>query len=240
MSWTGTVTCSHCYETGHNRRGCLKLKEYIKENPNSYHARAAQNRKRTYATRACTYCKEPGHTRRTCSEMKRHKAEWTEHNKKWCGLMDQMLRERGIGVGTLIRTVDTTWIHEINKYEPVPTLSVVRGFDLLRMNFECSQSPSDSYALETYPVQNLTSDRDRKLRMVPYHPVLNDISAFYRERNEMAIVGPVECNNANPYGSEHYSKWLEGSLNVDAIFKERNMWNYPSEGYNYYCDLQNI
>lgn len=31
MSWNGTVRCSHCYQTGHNRRGCPKLTEEIKQ-----------------------------------------------------------------------------------------------------------------------------------------------------------------------------------------------------------------
>jgi len=30
MSWSGTVTCSHCYKTGHNKRKCPQLTEEIK------------------------------------------------------------------------------------------------------------------------------------------------------------------------------------------------------------------
>ena len=30
MSWSGTVTCSHCYKTGHNKRSCPTLSEQIK------------------------------------------------------------------------------------------------------------------------------------------------------------------------------------------------------------------
>ena len=31
MSWSGTVTCSHCYQRGHNKRKCEKLTEEIKD-----------------------------------------------------------------------------------------------------------------------------------------------------------------------------------------------------------------
>jgi hypothetical protein len=31
MSWSGTVTCSHCYRQGHNKRKCPVLSEQIKE-----------------------------------------------------------------------------------------------------------------------------------------------------------------------------------------------------------------
>ena len=35
MSYHGTVTCSHCYERGHNMRGCPKLKKEAAADPNS-------------------------------------------------------------------------------------------------------------------------------------------------------------------------------------------------------------
>jgi len=241
MAWNGTVTCSYCYAGGHNRRGCPKLKEYIKENPDSYEANRAEVRKRTYSTRACSYCKEPGHTRRTCGHMKRHKAEWVDHNRRWCGLVNEMLRERGIGVGTLVKKIESVWNETEARYIKEPVLSIIKGFDLTAMNFECSIDPSASYALRLYPVkETMDPNRNMRLALLPYHPVLNRLTSFYRERSEKAIVGPVECNKANPYGSAHYYEWLRGSLNVDAIFKERNLWNYPNEGYNDYCDLRNI
>jgi hypothetical protein len=31
MSWSGTVTCSHCYQRGHNKRKCPQLTEQIKD-----------------------------------------------------------------------------------------------------------------------------------------------------------------------------------------------------------------
>ena len=30
MSWSGTVTCSHCYKQGHNKRKCPELSAQIK------------------------------------------------------------------------------------------------------------------------------------------------------------------------------------------------------------------
>jgi hypothetical protein len=31
MSWSGTVTCSHCYQRGHNKRKCPTLTAQIKD-----------------------------------------------------------------------------------------------------------------------------------------------------------------------------------------------------------------
>ena len=36
MSWSGTVTCSHCYQRGHNKRKCPKLTEEILDRYGSY------------------------------------------------------------------------------------------------------------------------------------------------------------------------------------------------------------
>ena len=38
MSYTRSVYCSFCGERGHNRTGCPKRKQYIKDNPHSWEA----------------------------------------------------------------------------------------------------------------------------------------------------------------------------------------------------------
>lgn len=40
MSWNGTVRCSYCYQSGHNRRGCEKLTLDVKERYESARAQA--------------------------------------------------------------------------------------------------------------------------------------------------------------------------------------------------------
>jgi len=44
MSYNGTVTCSHCYRTGHNKRKCPKLSEQIKGKYEGNSRMAAQER----------------------------------------------------------------------------------------------------------------------------------------------------------------------------------------------------
>ena len=66
MSYNGTVRCSYCHATGHNRRTCPKLKKQIEENPDGYYARI-DRRKKAFATkRRCGHCGETGHNKRTC------------------------------------------------------------------------------------------------------------------------------------------------------------------------------
>jgi len=103
MSWNGTVYCSHCYEQGHNRRGCPIRKEYIQNNPNSYAARSDAERKRYQRPRRCSYCQQKGHNRRTCTLIPADK----EFLKKEMCIARQTIKaefERiGFGVGALVR-----------------------------------------------------------------------------------------------------------------------------------------
>jgi hypothetical protein len=76
MSYTRSVYCSFCGNKGHNRTGCERRKQYVKDNPNSWEAikeqRKAQRRDEIKAKggRCCSYCDERGHTTRTCSTKK--------------------------------------------------------------------------------------------------------------------------------------------------------------------------
>lgn len=65
-NYRGTTRCSSCYETGHNKAGCPKLKARIEElresDPNHYMVRredekAAKRNARATGKRVCAYCK---------------------------------------------------------------------------------------------------------------------------------------------------------------------------------------
>ena len=58
MSWSGTVTCSHCYRQGHNKRKCPKLTERILRNYNDHMAMAADHPEAGYTQNAERYRKE--------------------------------------------------------------------------------------------------------------------------------------------------------------------------------------
>ena len=44
MSWSGTVTCSHCYTKGHNKRKCEQLTAQIKDQYEGAAGMAAKER----------------------------------------------------------------------------------------------------------------------------------------------------------------------------------------------------
>ena len=71
MSWSGTVTCSHCYRQGHNKRKCEKLTEEIED---QYHGAAAMVEKERAAGNDTTWYEERAEHRRQ-QYMKRTKID---------------------------------------------------------------------------------------------------------------------------------------------------------------------
>jgi len=71
MSWSGTVTCSHCYQKGHNKRKCEKLTDQIED---QYHGAAAMAEKERAAGNDVTWYEERAEHRRQ-QYMKRTKID---------------------------------------------------------------------------------------------------------------------------------------------------------------------
>ena len=110
MSWNGTLRCSHCYEQGHNKRSCPKLKAEIAkrraENPNDWRV-LNHDRHRAYTSRegekrSCTYCDEQGHNRRTCPILKSHVVALQKSSVQWRGAFLAHLQELGLGTGSIL------------------------------------------------------------------------------------------------------------------------------------------
>ena len=251
MAWNGTVTCSHCYSEGHNRRGCPQLKAYIKDNPDSFEARRSAMSKSTYTQRKCSFCHTPGHNRRACETMKDHKAQWIAHNRKWCAKMHDLFKEKGIGIGTLIKVEESTWNPDEARYENVTKLHMVKRLDWAKMNFEANKYPSDFMAIITNPVNELLSLHHQKVNPLPYHEVLNNLSDYWADRAKFDVVSTVDCTDALAYGPG-LLRWLEGDFGIGEMFNGRDRhWvsnqraadGYEIEGainLNNICNLENI
>jgi hypothetical protein len=113
MSFNGTVTCKHCWETGHNRRGCPKLKEVmlqrLVEDPEDWRAKRYFEKKKGATVRRCTYCNLKGHNRATCTTLKGEVSEWKHKNSNWRKAIVEELLAAGMGVGALIKHGDLSW-----------------------------------------------------------------------------------------------------------------------------------
>ena len=134
MSWNGTVRCSYCYGTGHNKRSCPEYTERLKQHAMSeiesgdydgywgrqYNKRVNdglyadgtpmsdehlnQAKVRGGKVRRCTYCGSKGHNRRTCPTLKANKEAYVVDAIAFRRRLVDAMRSAGIGVGALVST----------------------------------------------------------------------------------------------------------------------------------------
>ena len=110
MSWTGTVRCGHCYESGHNKTGCPKLRAAWEKDPNSWQGREwARIKARKEKPKICGYCDTSGHTRAGCETAKKHKAQFQLDLNVWRKALAKWVDEVGLGMGALIRVHDVRY-----------------------------------------------------------------------------------------------------------------------------------
>lgn len=157
MSWNGTVRCSHCYGTGHNKRGCPDRKKYAAENPDSWQAKAMKQDAERSKNRRCSYCAKKGHNRRGCVELKDRVRTDVAANKVYRNRFASEVERLGLGPGALIvQPGREDW------NEPDTVFQVTA----LHWNSITIMAGSDRYAdprfLEVCPVADLLTRRRRR------------------------------------------------------------------------------
>ena len=131
MSWSGTVTCSYCYNRGHNRRSCPQITQHQRDrydravaelaaNPDDeYYIQYVEDRAKELAKRTgvdprtgkkvkkknttCGYCYDQGHNRRSCPKRKADRAAAVEATATMRIAAAEYLKAKGIGVGAFIK-----------------------------------------------------------------------------------------------------------------------------------------
>lgn len=129
------VHCRYCGETGHNRNGCSKLKEYINANPNSWQARQYKAHLENAKNRSCSYCKESGHNRKTCNMVMNDMVEVAAHNTNFRRAFVKMCKEKGLGVGALVKIPEWSGYEngEYKRYENALALVTDIHFNVVKM-----------------------------------------------------------------------------------------------------------
>jgi len=116
MSYSGTVHCGHCYEKGHNKTACPKMRREAAANPDSWQAQQiAKIEARKSRPKICSYCDTSGHTRAGCDTMKQHKITFTADAILWRSAMAKWMKEAGLGIGALVQSNDTNY-HRGDRY----------------------------------------------------------------------------------------------------------------------------
>lgn len=111
------MRCRFCFETGHNVKGCKKLKETAAiaaakpSEDRSYNDRYAmakvEHHKLANKTRTCSYCSDASHTRRTCASLKAHVATRNALEARWRRGVAKIIAESPIKIGAFVEW--TTW-----------------------------------------------------------------------------------------------------------------------------------
>ena len=130
MSYNGTVTCSHCYRTGHNRRSCPSITQRQRDryeqavadlaaNPDdAYRIQYVEDRALELAKRTgvdprtgkkikknsttCGYCYERGHNRRSCPQRKADRLAAHGATSALRTRAVEYMKTKGLGIGAIV------------------------------------------------------------------------------------------------------------------------------------------
>jgi len=125
-NYNGTVRCSHCYNSGHNKRSCPQKLERMQKHYETekaaggahvdYYAgqlarqtgvnpeTGAKQRRRTEYGRTCSYCKEGGHNRRKCGTLATDRVRYALLTQKIRAEQRALMLEQGCGIGAMLQT----------------------------------------------------------------------------------------------------------------------------------------
>ena len=112
--YRSSPTCSHCWTTGHTKRGCPKYREkaeaWLEENKDNkdaykpHYVQQVERYKNIGKNRKCSWCDEHGHNKRSCTARKGASTKNISKNKEWRAEVLEKLKEAGLGVGALLET----------------------------------------------------------------------------------------------------------------------------------------
>ena len=124
-NYNGTITCSHCYSEGHNKRTCPDRLERLQRNfeqakesggYSEYYGRqiagmtgtapttGSKQRRRTEYGRKCSYCRDHGHNRRKCETLATDLTRYALLTQAVRAEQRALMLEQGIGIGAMVQT----------------------------------------------------------------------------------------------------------------------------------------
>ena len=219
MSWNNTVTCSHCYNQGHNRRGCPKLKEYVADNPDSFEANRESRRQSRETTRSCSYCKQTGHNRKTCEPLKLDVGNAYRVNGVWRENVHQYLMENGIGVGALVR-FKSGWDGE--------AFGMVKRMDWDEATFKGKRDGNLGAFIIVTPLKDIAERGGHSVRLP--EDCEDSVSESQYVHGRPRILEVVSPLTASAVASQIPSDWVLGRSGIKSLFDgEQQSWGPSSE-----------
>ena len=243
MSWNRTVTCSECYQTGHNRAGCPRRKERYQEalarpeEERGYYEnsliREMEAKKNSNTKRKCSYCGESGHNRRKCEPLAEHTGYVQLQQEAFRAAFLEHIRKIGLNIGSLFKGTGA--------YTSDISLGVVVDIDWNEISITHLAGGLQRF-LKVRPLSQLNVDGSLHSCCItrPDHwPIGENFptkeTAWVEMRYSGEVLGPTDTPVEPPYG------WLTDTQPVKEFFKDRERWQWPNENSNHYsCYWWNI
>ena len=219
--YRSSPTCSHCWTTGHTKRGCpkyrAKAEKWLAENPGvekyskPYWVQEVEAYKNMGKNRKCSWCSEVGHTKRTCNARKGASSKNIEKNKEWRAVVLEKLKEVGLGVGALITSKD--------RYDNTENLYLVTDMKWNKLNIRASGNECVDYYEHfkhnykdgsIYPEMTVSSINNCRTLSL-YYPQFkddDDNELFYSASDRLEVVSPSEPSPPNDWVNDE--AWAKG------------------------------
>lgn len=111
--------CSWCYKEGHTKNHCPEIKKAAAEG-DAWAIRKVEEQKARVKNRQCSYCHEKGHNKRSCPKLKSDKALYEQVVQTFHKERQEVMSEKGITVGSLIR-----WTNQTHKLETIAMITKI-------------------------------------------------------------------------------------------------------------------
>ena len=191
MSWNGTVTCSHCWEQGHNRSKCpareQKIEELRKEDPTHIHVERYDREQKNKKSRSCGYCGSANRNSnnvRSCPEMKEHIEVEMDNNKVYRAVAYEHLKGTGLGIGALIKVKSYT----TKDYNTIEALGFVESIEWDKISDPGRYGWRMPQAIVVSMQKEDHYGRTKDLIPIPYHPDLcQSDNDNHNERYEIVV-----------------------------------------------------
>ena len=189
-NYVRTVTCSHCWERGHNRSSCpdraAKIEKDRKENgDDSYYVAQYDREQKNKKTRSCSYCRREGHNVTTCEEIKAHLEVEADLAIIYRAAAYEHIKATGLGIGALIHLEE----YYDENYNVVPAVGFITHIVWDRIDH---QNKKNYYGTNCFVAKMQVKDRYGYTNLevgMPYHP---DLCYNERQRHEYDIAVPSE------------------------------------------------
>tara|TARA_Y100000310_G_scaffold38880_1_gene36372 strand:+ start:1336 stop:2106 length:771 start_codon:yes stop_codon:yes gene_type:complete len=235
------MSCSYCYEYGHNRAGCSKRKERVAKERAAGQSnwltreqdrkdRAKELRKQNGHTRRCSWCGETGHNRRGCPGMKAAKAAFASHNSAYRQLLYEDMREQGWGVGALVEVNPEFYDREAGKYVRQPITYLITSVNWSRLNWHSLYRGGRRDEVFRLDAVSVPSNHAKATLWSP-HPGKEGITTIpespytYGDGGEEVIrlLSPVSASVFETMAPD--ADWFDGTMGLKEVFdKELSSW----------------